>query len=331
MTKKRLLYLSVGLGALVLILLLVLILRWESRAAFSFVEILVTFTIGLLGNVLAAGWFIWLFQKDDLYRMDHLMTTTDKINDTSDKIKDTTHRINDTTDRIKDTCQFLYQRGIWVANKRVQLNNSFYEQHYQSSTKVDILGIANKGFMRSFYSGYVNKDFDLDKALIQPLFVELQKTPGFLVTVLFLDPDSAYAKERNKEYGNKRTIQDLEEIRNALTKIGNAYRSESENWRLKGRIEFMMFKENPNYSLFQARSADDSEKSVMVVGLLPKNMSGDDCPSVIMHQNADHRSLFASYAHHLEELKRSSETVLSWDAHGVWFKPWDRGRSLLRQ
>jgi hypothetical protein len=291
MMKNRLVYLSLALATLTLILILVLITRWRSQAAFGVAEIVVTFAIGILGNVLATGWFIWMFQKDDAREMEDLSTTTKNIN------------------RI---CEFLYKRGIWVAKKRDQLDNGFYEKHYEAATKVDILGIANKGFMRNFYPGYPKEEFSLKHVKKQPLFKKLQSTPHFEVTVLYLDPESEYAKSRNNERENSETIQDLMDIGEALKKI----RTAAKELPLSGRLEFMMFKENPHYSIFLAQQ-DDDESSVMVVGLLPKNMSGDDCPSVVIHQNPDHKRLFTSYQHHLQEIKRASTTVLRWDKNGI--------------
>ena len=167
-------------------------------AVLGLVEVLVTIAIGLLSNVVAAGWFILLFQRHDASRMEFLATTVKNID---------------------TTCQILYKRGIWVANKRADLNNAFYEKHYNTAHKVYILGIANKGFMRNFFPKYVENDFTLDTVKEQPLFKRLKSTPGFWVTVLFLDPDSPYARTRNLERDNSRTIQDLREIVSAWRKF----------------------------------------------------------------------------------------------------------------
>jgi hypothetical protein len=293
LTRNRLIWISIGLAVLVLLLSWFLIARLQERAVFGVLEVLVTFAIGLLGNVLATGWFVSMFQRDDRLLLAE----------------------------IHHTCQVLYQRGIWVA-KRALLENDFYEKHYSNAMKVDVLGIANKGFMRNFYPEYLDHDFKLNKAtLAKPLFKRLKTTSGFLVTVLFLDPNSQYAKDRNGEPGNERTIEDLIEIVKALEKIRSAYENEESDkrkiWKLKGSLEFKMFDKHPQTSIFQARRDDFTEKSIMVVGLLPKNMSGDQCPSVIIPRDRENEQLFDSYAYHLEEIKKTSKTFLCWDDRGL--------------
>lgn len=201
-----------------------------------------------------------------------------------------------------------------MVKKREELDNAFYEKHYEAATKVNILGIANKGFMRNFYPGYPTAKFNLEHLEKQLLFKKLKNTPHFEVSVLFLNQASTYAKSRNKERENSQTITDLDAIDKALEKIRSVA---NELPALRGRLEFMTFKENPHYSIFLAEGDEDNESSVMVVGLLPKNMSGDDCPSVIIHQNSDHKRLFTSYQHHLQEIKRISTTVLVWDKNGI--------------
>src|ERR1041384_758285 len=300
LTKRQLLILVCLVVAVALLLLIsFLINRWNRQAVFGLLELLVTFAIGLLGNVLAAGLFILMFERNDV------------LEDLRKKI-----------DNVDFTCQFLYQRGIWVATKRVLLENSFYETHYRNAVTIDILGIANKGFMENLYPQYVDHEFELNDSLFnKPLFKRLQATPGFSVTVLFLDPSSKYARDRNREQDNGQTIEDLEKIASALNKIRKAHDNENlENkdaWKLKGSLEFKMFRENPHTSIFRTRREDHPEKSIMVVGLLPKNMTGDQCPSVIIHRDPDHIDLFDSYSHHLQEIRRASQTFLCWDHRGI--------------
>ena len=299
LTKRQLIWVCLVLAVVLLLLIGFLISQWNRQAVFGLLELLVTFAIGLLGNVLAAGLFILMFERNDL------------LEDIRKKI-----------DNVDFTCQVLYQRGIWVVTKRVLLENSFYETHYSNAVTIDILGIANKGFMENLYPGYANHEFELNDSLFnKPLFKRLQATSGFFVTVLFLDPSSKYAKDRNREPDNGRTIQDLEKIVDALNNIRRAYENEKlENkdaWKVKGSLEFKMFRENPHTSIFRTRREDDPEKSIMVVGLLPKNMTGDQCPSVIIHRDPDHIDLFDSYSHHLQEIRRASQTFLCWDHRGI--------------
>lgn len=80
MTKNRLVYLSIALAILTCILIVLLLKQWQTQSAFGFAEIVLTFAIGIMGNVLAAGWFIWMFQKDDVRKMEELLATTKNIN-----------------------------------------------------------------------------------------------------------------------------------------------------------------------------------------------------------------------------------------------------------
>jgi hypothetical protein len=291
--RNRLIIISITLSVVVVMLGAFLVQRSNQGTAFGFLELFMTFAIGVLGNVLAASWFIWMFQHNDSSRLDE----------------------------IYRFCQVFYQRGIWVYPKRGRLKNSYYEEKYSNALEVDILGIANKGFMKSFYSGYAEEDFNLNKVVDKLLFKKLQTIESFRVTVLFLDPKSSYAKIRNRESDNRRTIEELNQIVEALTKIQEAYERDKapgkNGWRLKGSLEFKMFKDNPHTSIFHVASQENKEKSIMVIGLLPENRSGDDSPSVVFHQQGDYADLFESYLYHLHEIEKKSELFLRWDEQGI--------------
>ena len=89
-----------------------------------------------------------------------------------------------------------------------------------------------------------------------------------------------------------------------------------ERWSLKGRIEFRSLDEIPENSISLFQDTYKSDRTVMVVGLLPKDLSGEKCPSIIIHRNREHMRLVDSFEERLKQIRNRSSLVLEWDCDG---------------
>jgi hypothetical protein len=164
----------------------------------------------------------------------------------------------------------------------------------------------------------------LKHSLQQPLFERLCSRDEVNVDVLFLDPTCPEAQDRSKESNNKETMSDLYKVGRALRRVKQAFDRDSTNrhWNLTGRLRFYAISKIPENSIALVDDMQDSHRTLMVVGALPRGEFGEKCPSIIIQRLDELKDLFQTFSSKVDEIKKVGKLAFTWDVKGPRLEPW---------
>ena len=213
-----------------------------------------------------------------------------------------------------------------IRKERPLEENEQYEEHYRRADRIEIVGIACKGFLQSLYpSCYGMRDLLAevkgDRKSSEDRLTELGKTALFRnirerelhVVVFMANPFSDFVRIRAKEENNPMCRNDILngiDLLGLMAKDLNAAQSKAK-WRIRGSFNVFLYQDNPYISVFCAWYKE-RKRHYLAAGFLFQNRRGYKTPQVIVRGNSP---LVQAVSDQLVFFQRTNttHTLFNWD------------------